>query len=168
MTDPVTSPPDAKAAPAKSPRWVKVLLALSLALNVAVLGIVAGAALKFHRGGVAMDGPGGMSFGPFSDALTQDQRRALFRDLSKDGSGLRDMRRELRADMDRVLTTLRATPFDPQAFRSAIEQQNNRLAARVDQGREGLIDLIEAMTDAERADFAAKLERRLRDRKPRN
>ncbi|MFN3846623.1 MAG: hypothetical protein ACK4RZ_12520, partial [Paracoccaceae bacterium] len=67
MTD---LPPATPASPAKTPgRWLKIALAVSLELNLAVLGTVAGIALRGPDAGrmgagAVRDG----SFGPFTDA----------------------------------------------------------------------------------------------------
>lgn len=170
MTEsPNTPTPGPVVQSAGTKGWVKILLALSLAANLAVVGMVAGAALKFH--GQDVHGPSGsrdMAFGPYSDALNRAQRRALWNKVQERGTGLGNIREELRSDMDAVLTALRATPFDPGAFQSALEQQNMHLSKRVAEGREGLVGVVLAMTDQERAEFAGNLERRLKQRRSRD
>lgn len=170
MTD-VQTPPPAEAAPVavrKAPTWMKLLLAASLAVNFGIVGVVTGAALKFHRSGDMMAGPRDIAFGPYTEALTRDQRKGLFKDLSGREAGLRELRREIETDMQLVLGALRATPFNAEAFRSALDQQNSRLTARVAEGRKGLVEVVTMMSDAERADFASNLERRLKDRRRRD
>ncbi|NEX45762.1 periplasmic heavy metal sensor [Pseudotabrizicola algicola] len=140
-------------------RGLKILLAVSLAINLAVAGTVAGVMLRFHDG--ARPGPASvreLNFGPFTEALTRDQRRALLRGFAERGPGLREMRAQMRGDFDAVLAALRATPFDPAAFRSAVEGQSNRIAARAEAGRDSLVSLVLQMSDAERAAFVARLE----------
>ena len=164
-TDPATDP---RPAPARAGRGIKVVLALSLALNLAVAGMVAGAFLK-------SGGPAGMrhhavrdlNFGPFTDALTRDQRRAMLRNFTAQGPGLRDMRAQMRADYDAVVAAVTGQPFDAAALEAAFAAQSDRLSSRLDTGRKALVDLISGMSDAERAAFAERLERALSDRQPR-
>ncbi len=160
-----TSPPPPAPAPRTAPRWMKIVLALSLAANLAVVGLVAGAALKAGgeggRPGMARD----LAFGPYSEALTGEQRRALWRGMMADAPDRGQMRAEFRADLDAVVASLRAEPFDAAAFRAALAQQNARLAARVTAGREGLADLVAGMSVAERLAFADRLEARLHERR---
>jgi len=149
--------------PAKSQaRWLKILLAVSLALNLAVAGTVAGIALRGHDPG--RPGPTAvrdLNFGPFTDALTRDQRRAMLRDFAAKGPGLREVRAQMRGDFETVMAALRATPFDPAAFRSAVEGQTNRIAARAEAGRDSLVTLVLQMSDADRAAFVERLEKTL-------
>ncbi|RGP37227.1 periplasmic heavy metal sensor [Pseudotabrizicola alkalilacus] len=161
MTDLPSS--SANTPSAKPPgRGLKILLAVSLALNLAVVGTVAGMALRFHDA----DRPHpptvrDLSFGPFTEALTRDQRRAMLRGFAEKGPGLREMRAQMRGDFDAVLTALRATPFEPQAFRSAVSTQSSRIAARAEAGRDALVTLVLQMSDADRAAFVERLEKLL-------
>ena len=149
-------------------KGLKIALALSLAVNLAVAGVVIGAALKFQRDGGRMAVPRDLAFGPYSEALTRDQRRTLLDGMRQNGNGLKGIRTELQADLAAVLTSLRAQPFDASQFRLALEEQNARLAERVADGREGLIAVVSAMSDAERQDFAKNIERRLGERRHRD
>lgn len=157
MTDlPPPQPPRSMA------RGLKILLAVSLALNLAVVGTVAGFALRFHDDGrPSPSAVRELNFGPFTQALTRDQRRALLRGFAEQGPDLRQMRTQMRGDFDAVLTALRATPFDGPAFRQAIEGQSNRIAARAEAGRDALVALVLQMSDADRAAFVERLEKSL-------
>lgn len=153
---------------ARASRWLKLALAVSLALNLCVAGVVAGAALR-DRG----DGPTrqtavrDLNFGPFSAALTRDQRRDLLRAVAQNGPGLRDLRAQMRDDLAAVTETLRRSPFDGAAFRQAFDAQSQRVSARAEAGREALIGLVLQMSEAERAAFAERLEETLSRRGPR-
>ena len=157
MTD---LPPTPARSVTKAPgRGIKILLAVSLALNLAVVGTVAGVALRGHddmrpsRMAVR-----DLHFGPFTDALTRDQRRAMLRDFVEKGPGLREMRTQMRGDFNAVLAALRATPFDPATFRAVVESQSDRIAARAEAGRDALVTLVLQMSDADRAAFVQRLE----------
>lgn len=157
---------DQGATPGPAPKssagkGMKIALALSLAVNLAVLGMVTGAALKFHRDGPPRPEVRDLSFGPFTEALTRDQRRALLGTLRQAGLEPGRVRDEMRADLLAVLYSLRARPFDPIAFQTALERQNRRLSERTASGRQGLVDIVAAMSDEERQAFAAGLERKL-------
>lgn len=159
MTDPVSPPPT------KAPRWMKVALALSLAANLAVAGLVIGAALNLSgpngRPAMARD----LAFGPFSEALTGEQRRALWRGMGEDAPDPRRLRAEFRADLAEVVAQLRAEPFDAAAFRAALERQNARLSGRVEAGRARLSEMVAMMSPGERQAFADRLETRLQERR---
>ena len=91
MTD---LPPPVAAKP-KTGKAVRIALAVSVALNLAVIGIVAGALLR--------DGPRGrfireLDFGPYGEAFSPADRAAM-RDafLSRDVN-MRDMRDQIRSE----------------------------------------------------------------------
>ena len=90
MTDPVTSPPPAAPAPTgASVRGLKIALAVSVALNLAVAGVVVGAWMK---DGPSRGMPRDLSFGPFSEALGPEDRRALRKALAERAPGFREAR----------------------------------------------------------------------------
>lgn len=145
---------------AKTALWVRVTLFLSLAINLLILGIVAGF--------LVLGGPDrradrdGRDLGSFyTRALTDADRRALRREFM---AGLADGRRDrdtLMADLHAPLETLRTTPFDADAFASAMADQSTRRAQREELGRRLLAARIAAMSDAERAAYADRIEERL-------
>jgi uncharacterized membrane protein len=165
MTDPA-SPPDPElpklepsAPPVPGRRWVQVALAVSVGLNLAVAGLAIGAWIK--------DGPGrgmprDLSFGPFTEALSDGDRHALRDALGEKGQGFRAEREAMRGELAALLVTLRATPFDPAAAEAALSAITRRAADRLDLGRELIEARILAMSDAERMAFADRLERGLK------
>ena len=151
--DPVTP------APAASPRWMRVLLVVSLALNLLIAGAVVGLAL---RGGPPSDGGRDVGFGPFAAALSPEDRSALRRDFIArtlaDGTSRRDRREDMRA----LLGALRAEPFDANALQDAMTRLSERMSGRLDLGLSLIRERISGMADAERQAFADRLEREMR------
>ncbi|MDP2080469.1 MAG: periplasmic heavy metal sensor [Pseudotabrizicola sp.] len=161
MTEPPPISP-AKSTGKSTGRGVKILLAVSLALNLAVAGTVAGMALRWQDAGrSAPSAVRDLNFGPFTEALTRDQRRAMLRGFVENGPGLREMRAQMRGDFDAVLAALRASPFDPVAFQAAVETQSRRMASRAEGGRDALVTLVVQMSETERAVFVERLEKSL-------
>lgn len=168
MTDANTQTgPNAPPPPAKAGRWVKILLAVSLALNLAVVGVVVGAALKSRNfdGGRAPD-VRELNFGPFTGALNRAQRRALLQGFVADQPPLREMRDLIRAEFQLVLDAVRAQPFDPAAFQEALAGQSRSTIARLEAGRKALEAVIIAMSPQDRAAYADRLEDGLQRRRP--
>lgn len=171
ISPPPASPPPAPAPQAGMSRGWKIAFALSVALNLAVLGLVAGA---FLRHGGPMMQPGAVAdggFGPLAEALEDDDRRGLRRDFLSSRPDIREIRKERRADAARLMAVLRAEPFDPAALQSALAEASRRTADRVAHGQSLLVSRIAAMAPAERAAFADRLERALsrgRDRDDRD
>ena len=160
MTDPKTDSP--ATAPATAPaagRGVKIALALSLALNLAVVGLAAGA---FLREGHGRGMPRDLSFGPFSEALSLEDRRALRRALMDKAPAFRESRAEAREEFAALLTSLRASPFDPAAMESALAAIEARNADRLELGRRLIAARLAEMSDADRLAFADRLEKGLR------
>jgi len=167
-TDPQSPKPPARA-PMRG--WIKALLFVSLALNLAVAGLAAGAVLrhgsmKDHRP-IRVDQIGG----PYTSALSREDRRAIWRELRQmQGEGRPD-RAQIRADFDTVVEALRADPFDPAEMRALMDRQFQAGIARQETGQSLLLARIEAMTPAERAAFADRLAERLdrpRDQRPKD
>jgi uncharacterized membrane protein len=156
MTDPVTSAPT--PGPTTS-RGVKIALAVSVALNLAVAGLAAGAWLRDGpRGGMPRD----MSFGPFSEALDDADRKSIRRSLLSRVGEFREQRQAAKAEFEALLVALRAEPFDASAMQAALAAIEARNSERLELGRT-LIEtrLIEMSPEARKA-FADRLEKGLR------
>lgn len=153
----------AKSRSGMSRGW-KLLLAVSLALNLAVVGIIAGSALKFSRDGGRSFAARDTAFGPFTEALSSDQRRALLRGMSDRGVALRQAREDFRNDIGALVEALQQEPFDVEAFKTLLLQQGERVETRANEGRLALTDLVAQMSADERKAFAERLSRALSDR----
>jgi len=156
--------------PKKRPfRWGRLLLGVSLALNLAVVGLVGGAVLNRAREVGGPPPPNGefLNYGPYTMALSDEDRLKLRRGLIGEAGVLRDNRREVRRDFDRLLETLRADPYDPAATRLVLDAQQARVQKQVDLVRQVLVEHLNGMSTAERTDFADRLEAVLRRGPPR-
>lgn len=148
--------------------WIRVVLAVSLALNLATVGFVAGSYFRFggHGAGFARS-PGLGAFGaPYMKALPPEHRRtvvAAIRSTSGDQMPSRKMRREMFED---VLATLRAEPFDADLLRQAVTRQANTSVLVQQQAQQAWLDVVNQMEDAERIEYATAIEQMLK-RRPR-
>ncbi len=149
----------------KGPRWVRVGLALSLALNLLVLGLVLGAAFSPGRG---WDRGGGRSagrdvgLGPVMAALSDEDRSAVRDNLRASAGPLGRNREELRARFEALLATLRAEPFDRARAAGLLAAQRGAAVARQEIGEAAVLDRLVAMSAADRAAFADRLDHSLR------
>lgn len=154
MTDPAN--PISSAKP--TGRWTRILLVLSLGLNVLIIGLGVGAALR--------DGPGrgGRDFGlgPLSEALSMEDRKDLRDAFLERHPDARADRRAMRADFEALIVVLRADPFDPAALESAIATIAERNADLLETGRDLVVEHLKSMDTAGRAAFADRLEKGLR------
>jgi len=157
MTDlpPPTSAPPAAPRPGKG---LRIALALSVALNLAFLGMAAGA---FIRGGPPDRMARDLDFGPFAEAFSREDRAELRRGFFQRAGDMRDMREAMRADMAGLVAVLRSEPLDRAELDRLLARQGARLAERLELGQALVVERIAAMSAADRAAFADRLERAL-------
>lgn len=151
--EPMTTPTPAPA------RWLRGTLFVSLAVNLLVAGLVAGAVWRGGGRPMAMHDPG---FGPFEAALDQTDRAALRRAFLARSGELGSPRREMRARMEAFLAALRAEPFDRAALAQAMEAAAAHTEARLHLGQTLMVDHLAALPADGRAAFADRLEAALR------
>lgn len=163
MTSPDTSSPPGSLPPAppvvvrRTPGWVRILLFLSLALNLAVFGVVAGAIMKRHAPpGMAPPRDGATAL--YLRALPDDQRAAFDEGMRREGGRFRIDRATLRAEINATLDVLRADPFDAEAFSQRIADQRRTLSERVSSGDRLLMERLVAMSPDERRAYADRLQ----------
>lgn len=162
MTDPDLAPPAPTTAPPRPGRGLRIALAVSLALNLGVAGLVVGSFLHGGPGGRGDPMVRDMGFGPFDEALRPEDRAALRKSLVQHAGDLRAARREMQADASAILTALRADPFDPAGLTSALAAQEQHLADRLRLGSGLIRDFLVALPPQDRLDFADRLEGRMR------
>lgn len=97
--------------------WLKFLLALSLALNLVVVGIVAGAAWRFRDGPPKGQRPPLLGAFIFKD-LGRNEVDQLLRAQSETGE---HPRQQHRREMQRIIALLRQEALDAGAVRTIVE-----------------------------------------------
>lgn len=155
MTD---LPPVAPVAkPAKAGRGLRIALAVSVALNLAVVGMVAGAVLR--------DGPRGpgqvrdLDFGPFGEALSMADRAAMRDRFFEKVTDFRGMRAEMQADGAELVAALKAEPLDMARLSDAMDRQSQRMFSRIELGKTLILERIAEMSVEDRYAFADRLKR---------
>lgn len=149
-------------------KWVKPVLAVSLALNLLVAGAVGGAVWRHgsehdarggahSRAGEARSERGGSFI--MLRALERDDRRAILRSL-KSGSGADTF--SPRAHMQTMLEVLRAEPLEPAKMDALIATQQAAGLRRQEALALAWRDTVVGMTQAERVAYADRLEGLLR------
>ena len=139
------------------PRWMRVLLVVSLAFNLSVAGLLIGDILT-------EGGPGGhprpvdLGLDPMARALDDEDRSAILQSLrSHPDVGLVG-RDNQHAAFAVVVDALMAEPFDEDRARSALREQSERVALAHSAVQDAFVERMAAMTSAERAAFATRLE----------
>ncbi|WP_223420730.1 periplasmic heavy metal sensor [Tateyamaria pelophila] len=145
---------DSTASETRCPRWLKILLGLSLALNFVIAGVVAGLML---RGGPPREGPSGMGYAaPYVIALPRDVRRDVFGAIRADESlPKRSARRARYADM---IEALRAEPFDRDRVQAILRRQGSEVGRIQDASQAAWLSAVTEMDAAERSAYVARIE----------
>jgi len=142
----------------KTGGWVRLLLVVSLGLNLAVAGALAGVMLS---GGAGWHdhGPPRLAAmgGPLSRALSEEDRRAIGRALRAAYRDNGSTRARHRAEMAALAEELRAVPFDRAAVEARLARMRGMLQERLAIGQGLLLDRVAQMSDDARAEFAARL-----------
>jgi uncharacterized membrane protein len=142
---------------------MRLLLVVSLAANLAVVGVVAGWALR--HGGHHGHHPSrlDMAGGPLTRALSDGDRRKIGQRMRQVWRETRAGHPDLGASFDALVSDLRAVPFDPAQVARRMQQHRDGFATRFAMGQEVLLDHLAAMSDADRAAYADRLEARIRE-----
>lgn len=147
----------------RCPLWVKILLGLSLAGNLAIVGLVAGFMLRGGPSGARVPAMGYAM--PYVLALPRDLRRDVFTQMRADDS-LPD-RRSRRAEYRNMVAALQASPFDEAAVRAVLDRQSDG-ASRVQRAaQEAWIKAVSGLSDAERVEYTKRMEEAVNRRGPR-
>ena len=153
--------------PQRTGRVLKWALGLSLALNLIVVGFLAGAAMRFSGKSWSDRRPGPellISGAPFVRALPHDAKRALGRKLRREETDM-PTRAERRALYTGMIEILRTEPFDPDAISAIFATQARTAQTLQSRAQAGWIEIVSAMTAAERAEVASRLEEALTRRR---
>ena len=149
-------------------RKMRMFLIISVALNLLVLGAVAGAALRMrslppltrHVAPVAMS-LRDLGFGPYERALSRGDQRLMVQALRARARELDQNRAQLRRQVKELIGLLRQSPYDPGKVRALVERQLEGLRARQELGKQLFLERLAAMSDSERAAYAKRLARML-------
>jgi len=135
--------------------WLRIVLAVSLGLNLAVIGLVAGIIVRFDGG--PPPGRGAEFALPYMRALAPEDRRAIIRSVRREQGRpmLRGAERQARyAD---VIEALRAQPFDRAALDAVVTEQARGAVALQSAAQAAWLDRVSAMDDAARARYADRV-----------
>lgn len=140
------------------PKGFKVLLGVSLALNLAVIGVIAGAMLRTGPDGPPNRGGGNkMGFArPYIQALPREDRHAIFEVTRSKTKGLD--RASRRAQYQKVTDILRAETFDRTAAEAVLSLQAASTLNAQSAAQTQWMNVIEKMNVQERRSYADAIE----------
>lgn len=138
-------------------RSLRIVLFASLAANLVVLGLAAGAVLGNKKGGDRP--PRDADFiSAYTRALPEQDRRAIGRAIREYHRNSGITREAARAEFQKMLAMIRATPFDAEAMKAGMDAQAKSAFDRRQAAQAFWLERVEAMTDAERQDYADQIE----------
>ena len=147
---------------AKKPgRGLKIALALSLAVNLAIVGLVAGTVIGFGPMG-ERDDPRlrALGLGPFAMALSREDRAGFGARI--DRATVRAERRALGEGLNDLREALRTEPFDRAAGAAALARMRDATVTLQTVSHDALLDQIAQMPAADRVALADRFARALR------
>jgi uncharacterized membrane protein len=140
----------------RTPRWIRIALAVSVGLNLVVAGVIAGRVLRGPD--IRAD-----TFPVFGlrhvmrhlPEAEQAPLRAAALALREEIGPIRD---ELRADRARMVALVRAEPFDAAALRALLDTQQERLNRAAGISAERIVAVLATLPPESRARFAEAIE----------
>ena len=109
---PPTEPPEGASVQRRAPRWMWIVLVLSVAINMIVAGMAVATMLHFRKG----HGPGHSRFARFVETLPVDRREGVRSMLQEHRDRIRPLRRTLRQARRQARDVFSAEPFDRDAL----------------------------------------------------
>lgn len=138
-------------------RWLTILLVVSVGLNIAAVGFIAGRATG-DRFRPPFANPLLGSGGLIRD-LPEPRREQLSRIMREHGRDLHSSIREMRRAQDALREALAAPEFDRDETAAALDAFRDSLCSSMTRGNETIIALAQAMTPEERMQLVERMER---------
>lgn len=149
--------------PATGRRLTRIVLILSLAVNVIVIGMFAGHLIQGEPSGGSAANQIRWIIKLVPEAR-RDDTRAHFREIRDDVRAAYMQRGD---HLTAIAAAIKTEPFSAEVLEAAMQARRDGGIARQELVQQHLVSLLESFTDAERAEFAANLEgflERLRER----
>lgn len=144
-------------------RWPHYLLVLSLGINLLIAGLVGGAVLRGapeHIREIRTASVLGLR--AYIWALDDDSKQALTQAIAKNRGNNQTGRSEIAAHMKEMSAALIAKPYDSAMVAAVLARHGEVISGNIAVGHGMLMDRIDAMTPAQRVDFATHLTNRRR------
>lgn len=147
---------DPVAATRSAPRWMRWGLIASLALNVLILGAMAGGIYHARRHGPFGEPVTGLSLVGFAAHLPAERRRVIWEATQAERAALRPLRGEVREARAAVRKAVLAEPFDAAAFAQAQARLLDAEIKARTSGQKIFSKVAALLTKEERALYAAQ------------
>src|SRR6185503_12488215 len=156
MTDAGTPRPESIR---RVPRWLLAALLVSLALNLLIVGSVAGAMWRFRK-----PPPWASAVTPnllgYASTLPAPRRKQLWDTTAEERQHIRPFRREVRTAREETVKALIAEPFEKQRFLAAQARQSDAESRARQAVQDLYVKIAEGLTPDERRAFPGWREHR--------
>ncbi|MFT3689077.1 periplasmic heavy metal sensor [Paenirhodobacter sp.] len=136
--------------------WQKWALVASVTVNLLVVGVVAGG-FWGHERMERREPPVDFRLGPLGAAFSREDRAQMRQEAAKAGVDIREMRKDFGADMEALIATVEADPWDEDAVRRQLAQMRANADRRVLLGEQVMLQRLSAMSAEERGRYAERL-----------
>lgn len=149
--------------------WLRIALITSLAVNLLLLGAIGTRWIGHERGHWHQRGsearrlPIGLNL--YARAMDDGARAALEAAVEAQRDTFATRRAGVRGQMDGLVTTIVADPFDPQAMATALAAQRAAMGEYMGHAHRLLIEQVSAMDARDRREFADGLRREIEKRR---
>lgn len=151
---------DASGTSSGMSRGWRIALIASLALNLLVAGLVAGALLRGHDERPGRRPPMGSQIGvaPILQILEPEDRRAMGREVYKDLRRNPERRKEMQARLGVIATLLRQETVDQDALEALFAEHLEEVVIRHEKVQSVLAETLASKSAEDRAALATRLE----------
>jgi len=136
----------------KGKPWMKILLVISLGMNLAVVGLVIGAKISGH-GPRGMSQANGSGMRALMHALPNGKRADVRKYFHESRGKIRAKDNAMRVSLDNIAAVITAQPFDANALNEAFSVQRAHIVTITQNAQQAFVAIIASMTDKERAEY---------------
>ena len=137
----------------------KIIFAISLALNIAIIGAVGGATFKHskneYKGISKLKDRQIGSF--YIRALNQDQKDELRRKMRSQKINKKTIKANIEASRQETIDILRSAEFDKNTFEVVFKAHAGKSLQRLEFAQKNLISIINSMSLEERLEYADRI-----------
>ena len=139
-----------------TPRWMKITLVLSLAANLGIAGMIGGAALQGPKPARSnLSAPESITM--LARAMPPKYQRALRETWQNRRQEVHNEQRQTGFLRNRLVTALRAEPYDLEAVRAVFADQNLMLSNLTLANQEAIVEQIDLMSPRDRQLYIRRL-----------
>ena len=137
----------------------KIIFAISLALNIAIIGAVGGATFKHSKNDYkGISKLKDRQIGSFYiRALNQDQKDELRRKMRSQKINKKTIKANIEASRQETIDILRSAEFDKNTFEVVFKAHAGKSLQRLEFAQKNLISIINSMSLEERLEYADRI-----------